>query len=292
MSMGLTGHRRRRKSPLPLSLAVYLENPLSPGRRPLTPGGSGKNRLFSTRFEEGKVGKGEGIRRRQRNSVESSRPVSDLAVITLDDDILRAKVEAVQGQIAALQRQHLTLLRENQQLKVEKTRNWDYAVAGEPWDRESTLNEAEELYLLLSNAHKTINSLQNQHKSALLEVEKVTQELGMLKYGLELGENTKEVKVALLTEAISNRFDDQIALHRNIRELRSECIVTDQELEDFHQTNSRLCLQLQELEQRSSPDSLDIAHLYGKLAIATALLAKTEERVAACQAFINLHSAS
>jgi len=218
--------------------------------------------------------------------MESSRPVSDLAV-ALDDDILRAKVGSIQGRIEDLQRRNSAVLRENLQLRVGNTRS---AAGGEIWDRESMVNEVEELHLLLSNAHKGINSLQMQQKGAILEVTKVSKELGMLKYRLELGENTKEVKSGLLIEAISKRFDEHTALNRTIHELRTECTATDHEICDFQQMNSQLCLQLQGLEQRSDPETLNIAHLYGKLGIATALLEKAGERVAACQAFVALHS--
>lgn len=282
--------RRRRKSALPLSLAVYLESQHSPGRRPITPGDSVKNRLFSKLFEEGKAGKRAGIKRQQRGSVEGSRPISDLAV-ALDDDILREKIATIQGQIADLQAKHSALLRENNQIRMRNQRSCEPILGiGENWDREGVIREIDDLHLLLSNAHKGINALKIRENSAISEVLSVEKELGMLKYRLELCENTKEVKSALLSEAIHNQSLEQAALHKYIHEYRADCIVTDQEIADLQRINSEICLELQGLEQRSSSGSLNLADLYGKLSIARSLIEKTEERVAACQAFISIHS--
>ena len=205
---------------------------------------------------------------------------------SLENDILREKVDKIQTEIDTLERKHSSVCRENHRFRSEK-----YSITlPENWEKPSLSCELEDLYALLSTAHMSINTLKTQEKELISTYSGLKKSLGMLKYQLELSSNTSQVKANLLTEAIQNRASEYSVLHRDLLQVHSECTQIDEEVTELEGNNEKLCLVAQGWEEKTEGSRRELADLYGKLSVVNGLLEKTEERLAACQAFIALHA--
>lgn len=276
--------RKSYGSPLPLSVAVYLDECTAVlGLKQHTFEGQ-KSRLPS---------KLDGEKKRQkatlrgiigRMSCEKQRPESEFRASESFD--FQGKYENTARKLEDLQRRCAVLCRTNEGLK----QTLSLQSVKHIWSRETTSSEVEELYTLLSNCHHTLRTLIQRKEQVEQALESIYKETGVMKYARELEENMRDVKAGLLTGAVEKRNGDQVALSQEISTISRECEGLEGEIETLTQENSHLAATSSQLESACSPESLHLAELYEGLCITTALLHYSQTQVTAWEAFIRAHA--
>lgn len=278
--------RKGRKSQgLPLSVAVYMDDHSTViGLK--SPQDKLRSSLVSRLEEERKR-----LRRTIRPallpgrvSLEKPRPESELAAFDLLDYQEKCEIATNQLQDLDIRCQSIhkanTFLRKSLALQAVR----------KEWGRQTLSNEIEDLYALLSGCHASLSILGERKEQVGCEIGRMQQEAGVMRYSLELTENTQVVKENLLKEALEKRITQQTSLKQEVCSLEEECESLDQEIASLTQGNMELESTCEALESRSDADTLHLANLHQSMCVTTALLLYSQAQVVAWEDFIRAHT--
>ena len=161
-------------------------------------------------------------------------------------------------------------------------------------DWKEIADEVEELYALLSSSHTSINHLQRKFKDLAHKVFLVQSELGVLRYQNELHEATKEVKGTLvadiqLDEVVGKRTEDLNELVESIGEMKKKKGSVEEAVRMLERENVALAATVKESQARS-PELVSMSEAYHQLALVSAKLKQSEEKVRSFEDYIQSHS--